>query len=180
MAHKHVQWWVYRNVYGLNMHMGETVHFRGVIDRESVTVTGCINRRLDNLIHNQGMTNGDRRRRYIFLTLDKKLHFSCQMTKKLRRFSAICFKIDNKCTDWQTGRLKDSYRRGWERFIFSECRPFLLFISTDLFVFLISEMSRSRDLLKHDPNVGVILLTTLRKCAHEYGVSSKFVFCYYT
>ena len=35
------------------MHMGETVHFRGVIDRESVAVAGRINRRLDNLIHNQ-------------------------------------------------------------------------------------------------------------------------------
>ena len=64
-ADKHVQWWVYRKVYGLNMHMGETVHFHGVIDRESVTVAGRINRRLDNLIHNQGMTNGDRRRKYI-------------------------------------------------------------------------------------------------------------------
>ena len=49
-----------------------------------------------------------------------------------------------------------------------KCSSFRLFISTDLFEFLISEMSRSRDLLKHDANVGVILLTTLRKCAHEY------------
>ena len=39
------------------MHMGETVHFHSVIDRESVTVAGRINRRLDNLIHNQGMTH---------------------------------------------------------------------------------------------------------------------------
>ena len=57
MADKHVQWWVYRKVYGLNMHMGETVHFHSVIDRESETVAGRINRRLDNLIHNQGMTH---------------------------------------------------------------------------------------------------------------------------
>ena len=64
-ADKHVQWWVYRKVYGLNMHMGETVHFRGVIDRDSVTVAGRINWRLDNLIYNQGLTNGDRRRKYI-------------------------------------------------------------------------------------------------------------------
>ena len=72
-------------------------------------------------------------------------------------FSAIRLKIDNQCD-------------GWQRFIFSDCRPLLLFISTDLFEFLKSEIPRSRDLLNHDANkhLGVILLTTLRKCAHEY------------
>ena len=170
-ADKHVQWWIYRKVYGLNMHMGETVHFRGVIDRESVTVAGRIKWRLDNLIYNQGLTNGDQRRS-VFNSW-KKLNFSCQMTKKLRKFSAICFRL---ITSVLTDRL-DAWSIRTEA---EKGSTFQLFISTDLFEFLISEMSRSRDLLKHDANVGVILLTTLRKCAHEYGVSSKFVFCYYT
>ena len=53
---------------------------------------------------------------------------------------------------------------------FLECRPLLLFTSTDLFEFLKSEIPGSRDLLKHDANVymGGMLLTALRKCAHEY------------
>ena len=82
MADKHVQWWVSRKVYGLNMHVGETVHFYGVIDRESVTVAGRINRRLDNLINNQGMTNGDRRRKYIcFNSWQKNFIFHAKWIK---------------------------------------------------------------------------------------------------
>ena len=45
-----------------------------------------------------------------------------------------------------------------------------LSVSPDLFEFLKSEIPRNRDLLNHDANkhMGVILLTALRKCAHEY------------
>ena len=157
-------------VYGLNMHMGETVHFRGVIDRDSVTVAGRINWRLDNLIYN------DQRRSetkiYLFLTLEKNFIFHAKWLKSWRDFPRYALRL---ITSVLTDRL-DAWSIRTEA---EKGSTFQLFISTDLFEFLISEMSRSRDLLKHDANVGVILLTTLRKCAHEYGVSSKFVFRYY-
>ena len=47
-ANKHVQRWAYWKVCGLIIHLRETVHFCGVINRESVTFVGRTNWRLDN------------------------------------------------------------------------------------------------------------------------------------
>ena len=89
-ANKHVQRWAYWKVCCLIIHLRETVHFCGVIDRESVTVVGRANWRLDNLSKSgKSSSENDQKRSEtkidIFLTLDKKLQYSGQMTEKLRR-----------------------------------------------------------------------------------------------
>ena len=89
-ANKRVQRWAYWKVCCLIIHLRETVHFCGVIDRESVTVVGRTNWRLDNLSKSgKSSSENDQKRSEtkidIILTLDKKLQYSGQMTEKLRR-----------------------------------------------------------------------------------------------